>query len=120
MSRYQDLILRARNGETILLDGATGTECEERNSQQTRLEWRCGLVSSRNSLDVHKDYIRSGSEIIITNTFANTKHALEDAGQLENFEKYNIEGARLAIEAENNFQKMFSCRWRVLLDLDRP
>ena len=79
MSRYQDLILRARNGETILLDGATGTECERRGVPQLKHAWNGGAALSHPEilLDVHKDYIRSGSEIIITNTFANTKHALE-------------------------------------------
>ena len=107
MSRYQDLILRARNGETILLDGATGTECERRGVPQLKHAWNGGAALSHPEilLDVHKDYIRSGSEIIITNTFANTKHALEDAGQLENFEKYNIEGAKLAIEARKQLSK---------------
>ena len=107
MSRYQDLILRARNGETILLDGATGTECERRGVPQLKHAWNGGAALSHPEilLDVHKDYIRSGSEIIITNTFANTKHALEDAGQLENFEKYNIEGVRIAIEARKQLSK---------------
>ena len=108
MSRYQDLILRARNGETILLDGATGTECERRGVPQLNksihgIKFQEKLSHPEILLDVHKDYIRSGSEIIITNTFANTKHALEDAGQLENFEKYNIEGVRIAIEARQSY-----------------
>ena len=93
MNRYQDLILRAKKGETILMDGATGTECERRGVPQLKNAWNGGAALSHPEIlmGVHKDYIKSGSEIIISNTFANTKHALEDAGQLENFEKYNIE-----------------------------
>ena len=56
-------------------------------------------------MGVHEDYIKSGSEIIISNTFANTKHALEDAGLSNNFEKYNLEGVRLAIETRNNLSE---------------
>ena len=33
MSRYSDLINRAQQGECILIDGATGTEVERRESQ---------------------------------------------------------------------------------------
>ena len=44
MSRYQDLILRARNGETILLDGATGTECERRGVPQLKHAWNGGAA----------------------------------------------------------------------------
>ena len=44
MSRYQDLILRARNGETILLDGATGTESERRGVPQLKHAWNGGAA----------------------------------------------------------------------------
>ena len=107
MNRYQDLILRAKKGETILMDGATGTECERRGVPQLKNAWNGGAALSHPEIliGVHKDYIKSGSEIIISNTFANTKHALEDAGQSENFEKYNLEGVRLAIEARKNLSE---------------
>ena len=51
MSRYQDLILRARNGETILLDGATGTECERRGVPQLKHAWNCLLYTSPSPRD---------------------------------------------------------------------
>ena len=80
-------------GRCVLIDGATATELERRGVPQLKNAWNGGAALSHPEIlmGVHKDYIKSGSEIIISNTFANTKHALEDAGQLENFEKYNIE-----------------------------
>ena len=48
---------------------------------------------------VHEEYISRGAEIIISNTFANAKHALRDAGREIDFEQLNYRGVRLAIEA---------------------
>ena len=104
MERYLKFVDRFATDGTILIDGATGTEAERRGVPQLKNAWNGGAALSHPEIliGVHKDYIKSGSEIIISNTFANTKHALEDAGLSNNFEKYNLEGVRLAIETRNN------------------
>lgn len=48
---------------------------------------------------IHKEYIRAGAEIIISNTFATLKSALRDAGVEEDFDAYNRRGITLATEA---------------------
>ncbi len=50
----------------------------------------------------HEEYILKGSEIIISNTFANAKRALRDAGREFDFEQLNKKGVQLAIEAREN------------------
>ena len=94
-------------GKCIMIDGATATELERRGVPQLKNAWNGGAALSHPEIlmGVHKDYIKSGSEIIISNTFANTKHALEDAGLSNNFEEYNLEGVRLAIETRNNLSE---------------
>ena len=107
MNRYQNLISRAKKGKTILMDGATGTEAERRGVPQLKNAWNGGVALTHPEIlkNIHEDYIRSGSEIIISNTFANTKHALEDANQGHNFEKFNREGLRIAIETRDQISE---------------
>ena len=37
MNRYDKLLKRIQNGETILIDGGTGTEVERRGVPQTKM-----------------------------------------------------------------------------------
>ena len=106
MSRYKRLISRARKS-TILMDGATGTEAERRGVPQLKNAWNGGAALSNPDIlrEIHEDYIRCGAEIIISNTFANSKHALEDAGEVHNFISYNETGVKIAIEARENLSK---------------
>ncbi len=106
MSRYKRLIQRARKS-TILMDGATGTEAERRGIPQLKNAWNGGAALLKPDIlrEIHEDYIRCGAEIIISNTFANSKHALEDAGEVHNFISYNEAGVQIAIEARDNLSK---------------
>jgi S-methylmethionine-dependent homocysteine/selenocysteine methylase len=53
---------------------------------------------------VHEDYIRSGAEIVISNTFSTSRHVLQDAGYEEHFELLNRRGVELAREARTNME----------------
>jgi len=106
-NRYENLIRRVRNGEHILIDGATGTEIERRGVPQLDNAWNGGGAMSHPDIvrGVHEDYIRNGAEIIISNTFATSKHALHDAGVEDQFERLNRRGVELAIEACARMQR---------------
>ncbi|MEM8793868.1 MAG: homocysteine S-methyltransferase family protein [Pseudomonadota bacterium] len=101
MSPYDQLIDRLRQGAQIVIDGATGTEVERRGVPQLPNAWNGGGALSHPDIvrQIHEDYILSGAEIIISNTFATTRHALRDAGEEDRFEAYNRRGVELAIEA---------------------
>ncbi len=73
---------RLRRGETIILDGGMGTELEARGVPMDSKTWSGVAVLEHESTlrDIHADYIRAGAEVIITNTFATGRHALEPAG----------------------------------------
>ena len=83
------------------MDGATGTEIERRGVAQLANAWNGGGAMSDPGvvIAVHEEYILKGAEIIISNTFANAKHALRDAGREFDFEQLNYKGVQLAIEA---------------------
>ena len=101
MNRYDRLMKKAQDRDVILMDGATGTEIERRGVAQLVNAWNGGgAMSDPDSvIAVHEEYISKGAEVIISNTFANAKHALRDAGREIDFEQLNYRGVRLAIEA---------------------
>jgi len=104
MSRYHTLFDRLTSGEVVLIDGATGTEIERRGVPQLEDAWNGGgALSHPDTLrEVHEDYINCGAQIIISNTFATHRSALEDAGVADNFEAYNRRSVEIACEARDN------------------
>lgn len=102
--RYQSLFARIENGERILIDGATGTECERRGVPQVINTWNSGAALSHPDIvrSIHEDYIDCGAEIIITNTFSSSRHAMRSAGIEDKFEDLTNAAVRLAREAREN------------------
>lgn len=107
MTNYDRLMERLQKGEKIILDGATGTEVERRGVPQLDDAWNGGGALSHPKIlqQIHEDYIRHGAEIIISNTFATSRHALSDAGVGHQFEEYNRRGVEIAINARTNMNK---------------
>ena len=101
LQKYYQILNFMKSGGCVLLDGATGTELERRGVPQIANAWNGGGALSHPDIlkNIHKSYIKSGAQIIISNTFATCKHTLKDADQLHNFEKLNSEGVRLAKES---------------------
>ena len=58
-------------------------------------------------LQVHRDYLEAGADIVTTNTFTATRVSQADYG-LEDFAyEMNLEGARLARKAADEFENRF-------------
>ena len=106
MERYENLMDRIRSGARILIDGATGTEIERRGVPRLENAWNGGGALSHPDIlrQVHQDYIGHGAEIVISNTFATSRHALRDAGVEAQFEAFNRRGVELAVEARERMQ----------------
>ena len=107
MNRYQTLIQRLQNGEQILIDGATGTEIERRGVPMVNNAWNGGGAMTHPDIvrQVHEDYIHSGAQIVISNTFSTSRHVLIDGGLEEHFDLLNRRGIELALEARTNLNK---------------
>jgi S-methylmethionine-dependent homocysteine/selenocysteine methylase len=107
LNRYQALIQRLKNGDRILIDGATGTEIEKRGVPMVNNAWNGGgsLTHPDTVRQVHEDYIRSGAQIVISNTFSTSRHVLKDAGLEKNFGFLNRRGIELAREARDSQNK---------------
>jgi len=98
---------RVKDGECILIDGATGTEVERRGVPQDKNAWNGGAALSHPDIvrQIHQDYINLGAEIVISNTFSTNKHALSDAELGHDFEALNERAVKLAVEAREHLNK---------------
>ena len=98
MDRLMD---RLGAGELVVIDGATGTECERRGVPKLDGAWNGGAALSHPDVvrQIHRDYLEAGAELIIANTFATHRHALELAGVADDFVAYNRRGVELAVQA---------------------
>lgn len=103
MNRYQQLMTRIENGETIMIDGATGSELVKRGVEMTKAAWiGHGSLSHPDILrQIHCDYMNLGAEIVIANTFATARHILQDAGLEEQFKEINRRAVELVLEARD-------------------
>ena len=120
MSRYDRMMGRIRAGDCILIDGATGTETQRRGVPQLENAWNGGGPLSHPEIvrQIHAEYLLSGAEIIISDSFATHLHALVAAGEADRFEEYNRRAIELAVEAREKTGRESTCRRRyILLDL---
>ena len=99
--RYKKFLEVLRSGETILLDGATGSELENRGIKMDN-SW-CATASLEFDIlkQIHKDYINAGAKIITTNTYASNRMILEVAGVEDRFEEINLAAINAAIQARD-------------------
>lgn len=88
-------------GQTIILDGATGTELQRRGAPMDDDAWCAVATASHPELlrGIHEDYIRIGADIVTANTFASARHLLERAGIGERTPELQRLAVRLAREA---------------------
>ncbi len=78
----KSIIERLGEKPVLILDGAMGTELFRRGIQTRLPIWSAQALIENPELvrDIHIDYIRSGAEIITTNTFRTTSRALGKKG----------------------------------------
>lgn len=105
----------------LVLDGAMGTMIQrhklaEKDYRGERFtDWK-SLVRGNNDLlvltqpqiihSIHRKYLNAGADIIETNTFNAQRISMEDYGMGEFVREINLEGARLARQAADEFTAM--------------
>ena len=103
MANYQQLKQRIQNRETIILDGAIGTELQAMGVPMHPAAW-CGPGNYTHPSTVrqmHERYIRAGADIITTNTFNTIRPALEAAGYPDLVREINVRAVDAAREARD-------------------
>ena len=97
--RYLKIVEKLKKNELIIHDGAIGTELQKRGIVMDG-SW-CGTASLQDNIlkQVHTDYIRAGSQIITTNTYASSRIMLKSAGFEKRFEEVNLKAVNSALKA---------------------
>ena len=101
MANYQDLKDRIKGGETVILDGAVGTQLQDMGVPMHPVAW-CGPANVTHPSSVvmmHERYIRAGADVITTNTFSTVRPMLENAGYGDYVREINARAVHNAQEA---------------------
>jgi homocysteine S-methyltransferase len=90
-----------RIGRPLILDGAMGTLLLQRAQRKDEDVWmsKVALENPDVILEIHKEYIEAGADIITTNTFRTNPSAAKDSGfTSEKLVKKNVELAKCAVK----------------------
>lgn len=88
-------------GAPLIIDGGMGTELEKCGVAMDSDAWSGLAVLDAPDMvrNVHADFIKSGAEVVITNTFASGRHVLTPAGMADRVFDINVKAVSLAQEA---------------------
>ena len=96
-----DLMTVLGRDETVLMDGALGTELERRRLPIEGAGWSALAVRDHGEVirDIHREYLEAGARLHIVNSFALARHVLEPIGLGADFEALNRRAVELFDEA---------------------
>ena len=103
MADYQELKARLDRGETVVHDGAVGTQLSNMGVPMDPVAW-CGPANYTHPssvLQMHERHIRAGAEVISTNTWSTVRPTLERAGYGPMVREINARAVHLAQEARD-------------------
>jgi len=82
MNAAEDITGRLADGDLVIIDGGTGTQLQAAGVPMDHVAWsaRANLERPDVVQRVHEEYIRAGAEVIIANSYAASRAALEPAG----------------------------------------
>lgn len=77
------LAARLAQGRPLLLDGAMGTELDQRGVRTYLPLWSALGVLDRPEVvrEIHRDYVTAGADVLTTNTFRTTRRTFAKAGR---------------------------------------
>jgi len=105
--RVQKFKDRLKNKEKIVFNGAMGTEISSRGIKTTLPLWSASVLLENPEVvkQIHLDYINSGAEIIVTNTFRTQRRTFEKVGIGDKSRDATILAVKLADDARNESGK---------------
>ncbi|MBR7104237.1 MAG: bifunctional homocysteine S-methyltransferase/methylenetetrahydrofolate reductase [Lentisphaeria bacterium] len=92
-------LLELLNGGLVIFDGAIGTEIYRRNFFVNASYEQLNLIKKEVILDIHRQYLAAGAEVLTTNTFNANARRLGKFGIADQTVAINRAGAALAREA---------------------
>jgi S-methylmethionine-dependent homocysteine/selenocysteine methylase len=101
MSVADAVLGRIADGGLVIIDGGMGSQLQAEGVPMDHVAWsaRANLEQPDVVQRVHEEYIRAGAEVIIANTYASSRAALEPAGLGDQVAEANRSAVRAAIRA---------------------
>lgn len=98
---YRTIQQKLDKGQTVILDGGTGTDIQRRGAPMSGETW-CAEVNLTHPdivRAVHEDYIRAGADIITANTFASSALSFNHYGRDDDLLKIDSVAVAIAKQA---------------------
>jgi 5-methyltetrahydrofolate--homocysteine methyltransferase len=92
-------IERRMRNHILILDGGLGTLIQQRKLSKDGNMDMLNLLNPDGIMQIHKDYIAAGAEIITTNTFSSTRISQKEYGTADKVYELNKRGAEIARRA---------------------
>lgn len=98
---YENIQKKLDRGQTIILDGGTGTDIQRRGAPMSGETWcaEVNLTHPEIVRAVHEDYIRAGADIITANTFASSALSFNHYGRDDDLLKIDAAAVAIARQA---------------------
>jgi S-methylmethionine-dependent homocysteine/selenocysteine methylase len=92
---------RLADGELVIIDGGMGSQLQAEGVPMDHVAWsaRANLEQPDVVQRVHEEYIRAGAEVLIVNSYAASRAALEPAGLGSRVAEANRSAVRAALRA---------------------
>jgi len=95
-SRFLDLL---SSGQKLVADGATGTNLQARGLERGLPSEVWVLENPQQIVQLHRDFVAAGADIILTSSFGGTTISLEHSGLAERAAEINRRAVELAKQA---------------------
>lgn len=102
--KIQDLL----KNRPVILDGAWGTQMQAKGLPDGACPDEWNLSSPEKVEEVAREYVKAGSQIIITNTFSATRICLEPSGLAEKVREINMAGVQISKRAAGTEALVFA------------
>lgn len=89
-------------GRILVLDGATGTNLQSRGLDKGQLSESWVLEQPEKIVQLHRDFIQAGANVILTCTFNGNQYRLQHADMQQRADEINHQAVKLAQQATEN------------------
>jgi S-methylmethionine-dependent homocysteine/selenocysteine methylase len=98
---YDKIAAKLARGETIIIDGGTGTDIQRRGAPMSGDTWCADVNVTHPDIvrQVHEDYVKAGADIVIANTFATSVFLFSHINRLADVARIDAIAVQLAKEA---------------------
>lgn len=98
---------RLSRGPALLMDGATGTELERRGVGAAPPLWSARALAEAPQavLEIHREYVEAGAELLTANTFRTAERSLAAAGWSGRSAELTTLAVQLARQAANEVER---------------